>query len=516
MRLYVRKFAGRSIKKRINVAAETRDGILWDIDWVNFLARVKIQGSNEYINCYFPRNEATVPSWMKPGNAVRIVHRTGTRGFSEIVGHGMAIPTPVPGYSSHPASAALPDGIISGCAVLATIPPSMSVSITDGTYRINEETYTLSGGAVGYFTMDESDPPMTMDETYPPATMGQIENYVTMDESDSPMTMDEVFPAYTMGDIYAVHTLDAAPAGAYTARYDTFQVGIDGIIDYVKGTASTTPTKPVITADHVQLGEYILVYQGMTEVTSGDIGREFTERDQASLVITHIDEFEWNLGTDYPETNITVTVKDQYGWSLSGNYTITLNNVDGTGQIYSGDTGWDDSIVSQSFVGSGYTFVYQRNQVNTETSPLFMAVITESDSIGDIGVTAFSKLPLINEFGLEIEGPPNVNDLFRTITDPGSGTVTITWSSGAKAELTVERDLTLDFEEAFDGDKLILRIIQDGTGARVVTLPASVEYGDEITEASISLEADTRSYLGFIYHAESGSYDLVANVSGYS
>jgi len=516
MRLYGRKFANRSIKKRINVAAETRDGILWDIDWVNFLARVKIQGSNEYINCYFPRNEATIPPWMKPGNAVRIVHRTGTRGFSEIIGHGMAIPTPVPGYSSHPSSAALSDGIVSGCEVLSTTPASMSVIITDGTYRINEQLYTLSGGAVGYFTTDESDPPITTSEIYPEAETDQTDRYYQTSETDPPMVTSELFPLASTGDIYAVHTLDPAPAGAYQARYDAFEVGIDGIIHYIKGTASTNPTKPALTADHVQIGKYILVYHGMTEVTNGDIGREFTERAQACLAISHVDEFAWDTGTSYPETNITVTVKDQYGWALSGNYTILLNNISGTGLIYSGDTGWDDSIVSQSFVGSGYTFVYQRNQTFSETSPLFMAIITASDSIDDIGITAFSKLVLIGVFGLKIEGPPSINDVYQTITDPGSGTVTITWTAGKNAQLLVERDLTLAFEEAFDGDKIILRIIQDGTGARVVTLPASVEYGDEITEASISLEADTRSYLGFIYHAASGSYDLVANVSGYS
>ena len=44
-----------------------------------------------------------------------------------------------------------------------------------------------------------------------------------------------------------------------------------------------------------------------------------------------------------------------------------------------------------------------------------------------------------------------------------------------------------------------------------------VAYGDQITadNLSISVVANSRSYIGFIYDSVSGKYDVVANVSGY-
>lgn len=116
MRLYGKKFAKRSMDKRTRLKVESRDAVLWSVDWDNRICNVKIQGSNELVAAHFPQNLTALDIFMKPGNAVRIAHRGGNRGYIEVVGHGMAIPTPVTG-DSHPATSDLADGVVSGLTI---------------------------------------------------------------------------------------------------------------------------------------------------------------------------------------------------------------------------------------------------------------------------------------------------------------------------------------------------------------------------------------------------------------
>jgi len=376
VRIHGRRYSQRKIKKQTSITAETRDGVLWDLDWDNLIARVKIQGSNEYVNVHFPRNEATVWGWMRLGNAVRVIHRGGVRGYSEIVGHGCAIPTPLPGNLAHPPVSSLSDGVMSGCEITAA-GNGMYVTISDGTYRIGGVTYNLSGGTFGYYATSETEPPITTSEEYPEAVTDQTWRYVETSETEPPMATSEIFPVYATDEMLEARELDPAPAEGLF-RYDAFVVGVDGIIDYLKGTASSVPVKPTIPVDHVLLGDYILVIGGITEITQGHIGLQWSVPVASSLFIDDLADFDWDEGDDYPERTITVYVRDQYGWLISGNYTITLYLIGGTGNVYSGDDGYNASSVTQAFTGSSYGFSYQRDQTkDPETSPNFMA--TSSD-----------------------------------------------------------------------------------------------------------------------------------------
>lgn len=503
MKLYGRKFADRAIYRKTRVRSETRDAILWNVDWDNRICNVKIQGSNELIAAHFPQNLASLDPFMKPGNAVRIVHRGGIRGFVEVIGHGMAIPTPVTG-DSHPDIPDLPDGVISGMEVFPTDPPSMSVILTGGTYRINGIVYTLSQGTFGYQTIDETSD-ITMSEAYPPMTMGEKGDYPIMDET-SDITMDELSPPMTMGEYIGSYELDAPPGGNQL-RYDTFYVGIDGIIHYLKGTAASSyPTKPTIPADNVQIGEYILIWTGVTEITGRHIGMEYEVNTPSDIALTAIDTMPWL--TD--ETNVTATIKDQYGWNITEIYNATLTLVVGSGEVWSGNSGYSSSSVTQQFNSSDYVFKYKRNALVTgsrgsETSPYLMVEIIE------YGISAFKRIGLIDAWGNEINGGGG-GDVQILIP---AANVQVDWSNGIKAQITVDQDITFTFIGTPEMEKLILKIIQDGTGGWVMTLPANVKYGDEITAITVSTDINTRSYLGFLYDATSDDYDLVANVSGY-
>lgn len=352
MRLYDTKRFDRGLSRRFRSHSWGRDAIVWDIDEVNFIMRCKIQGSNELILCHYPRNWQTLPPWCKRGNAVRIAHKGGVKGYMEVLGHGRAIPTPVAG-TQLPESEPLFDTILTGGETLPYA--GMTIEVTDMTFRINETIYGLAGDdpvmdAGGSLTMDDP----------PPVGMGEGNKYIT---------------------------LDAAPAVG-SARYDLLVVGTDGEIDVIKGTAaSTSLVMPSVPANHVKVC-HVLVLGGSTEITSSMINALWEEKVIAGLqfdvsngtgTINANDEFVWHLTNMTPYCQFTATVIDQYGWDYnpSGNTEFVFQLMYGTGGIaypLNGDYG--SATVIRTVSGTNAYIYYKRDETLTEYSPLIMVSLT--------------------------------------------------------------------------------------------------------------------------------------------
>lgn len=299
---------------------ESRDAVLWTI-LSDSSCQVKIQGSNELITCHFPRNQKARPSWLRVGNAVRISHRGGVRGYIEVSGQGRAIPQPVLG-SALPTQGTTGDGIVSGMIVSQSVPASLIVQIASGSFRINETIYNYAGGNSG--------------------------------------------------------TLNAAPSAGYF-RYDLLVIGANGVIDYIVGTPATSnPQMPATPADHVLLN-FILRVAGDTAIPAERIGIVWTVPRATSVTLTYTTPFPWDELNDYPETTITATVYDQYGRTIgapTGGWHVTFNKIVGTGQVYSSTSGYDDTEVEATISsGSSTTFKYQRNQTVTELQPYMMVTV---------------------------------------------------------------------------------------------------------------------------------------------
>ncbi|MEM5769674.1 MAG: hypothetical protein AAGU32_15480 [Bacillota bacterium] len=137
MRTYGKRLIRGAADKATKQAAESRDAVLWDVLLTERVCRCKIQGSSELIIARFPQNWATVPEWAKPGQAVRIAHRGGIRGYIEVVGFGRAIPTPVSGSATPTPDT--PDNVILAGCLLKAMPqtPGMSVYVTTGRARFS-------------------------------------------------------------------------------------------------------------------------------------------------------------------------------------------------------------------------------------------------------------------------------------------------------------------------------------------------------------------------------------------
>jgi hypothetical protein len=86
MKLYGRRKTLHNVDKRVERKNIDRDAIIWSVNLAQHYAYVKIQGSNTQIKAHFPQNWSYEPYWLKTGNAVRVRHRSGTRGYIEIIG----------------------------------------------------------------------------------------------------------------------------------------------------------------------------------------------------------------------------------------------------------------------------------------------------------------------------------------------------------------------------------------------------------------------------------------------
>lgn len=364
MRLYGKKNIRRLVDKRSSKRQEMRDAILWDVSGQT--GRIKIQGSNELIIAHFPRNQRETPVWMRGGNAVRVVHKNGVRGYVEIVGEGRSIPTPVSG-GSFPDIGTISDGILSGLVVTSTTVPSTNVEVSAGTYRIDGVIYLMDEVTGGYIVMDDP----------------------------APMVMGDL-PFVLNGQVS--YDLGASPAAGYF-RYDIIVAGTDGNLNLINGDEVTSdPVMPAVPVDHI-LVDFVLRVGGEETILMGRIGELYETSYAVSLDMPEDLELSWSFVIDDPTINFTVTVKDQYGNSISSSdgWVMTLTKLFGTGEVWSLQSGWDEDEVSQNLISENtYTFVYRRDQT---ASPEYRPYIQVAVTGGRSTLLGFEGITLLDDSG---------------------------------------------------------------------------------------------------------------------
>jgi len=313
MRTYGKRLIRGAADKATKQAVESRDAVLWDVLLPERVCRCKIQGSSELIIARFPQNWATVPEWVKPGQAVRIAHRGGIRGYIEVAGFGRAIPTPVSG-SATPTPDTPGNAILVGC-ILRAIPqtPGMGVYVTTGRARFSGVEVAVPAVAMA---------------------------------AGSAFKMNM---GIAMGEAAGVFAISAPSAGQF--RYDLFSLSPSLVIAKTAGAAfTTTESKPALPSGHQPIG-YLLVRGGQPASTAADIGQSWSAPMPVSIVTTATDN-----GATW---SIVASVKDQYGNAITTpqgwNISATIASGDGSLTPASGNTG----------SGSSYTFTYTEGTAGT-------------------------------------------------------------------------------------------------------------------------------------------------------
>ena len=116
-----------------------------------------------------------------------------------------------------------------------------------------------------------------------------------------------------------------------------------------------------------------------------------------------------------------------------------------------------------------------------------------------------------------VDLPNGVPGKPRVSTVAYSSSVTLDCSTADVFELTLTGNITIDFSNGVNGQKVEVRLIQDGTGSRTVTWSGNVGFGSDITSAgsTASTGANKRDKYGFEYDSGATKYHMVAMARGY-
>lgn len=104
-----------------------------------------------------------------------------------------------------------------------------------------------------------------------------------------------------------------------------------------------------------------------------------------------------------------------------------------------------------------------------------------------------------------------------TLTD--GATITIDLSADERVfDVTLGGNRTLTFSNGsstVDGKQILLRVKQDGTGSRTLTMGTGMRLGTDLTVVNLSTTAGKTDYLGLVYNATAGKLDVLALSRGY-
>lgn len=101
-----------------------------------------------------------------------------------------------------------------------------------------------------------------------------------------------------------------------------------------------------------------------------------------------------------------------------------------------------------------------------------------------------------------------------TLTD--AATIAVDASLGNEFTVTLGGNRTLgNPTNATNGQKILFRIRQDGTGSRTLTLDTKYRLGTTITSTTLTTTANKTDYLGVIYHSGDDKFDVIAFVKGF-
>ena len=105
------------------------------------------------------------------------------------------------------------------------------------------------------------------------------------------------------------------------------------------------------------------------------------------------------------------------------------------------------------------------------------------------------------------------------VTIPYASAVTIDLAANPLAlvfDIALTGNIIINFTNPIkNGQKVLLRLLQDAVGSRIVTFGASIKVGSTLTSYVASTQPLVTDVLGFIYNSSSNKFDFVGVNKGY-
>jgi hypothetical protein len=289
---------------------ETLDGVVEDVDTVEDVAYIRIQGTDKNIMVPYKQEGGKKPGFVKKGQAVRLVRRSGNPNLLEIDGYGRAIPSATIAYTPP-----LLNTVLKGCEVIPA-GSGLYVSVMSGQYRINDVIYNLGTLAMdGSSEVLDGDSPAVMDDASVVMNFGSSEGTamdnpsLLMDESDVAANIYVGPKPRNPGFINMVLTW------LPNFRYDIIVVGADGVVHKVQGQEGNPPTMPEVPGQHVLLG-WVLLWSTMSNTVSTE----------------HVNQYHTSLRT--PNLNLTAGLESFNTEGVAQGLLWTPYHVDEEGYEY--------------------------------------------------------------------------------------------------------------------------------------------------------------------------------------
>lgn len=114
-----------------------------------------------------------------------------------------------------------------------------------------------------------------------------------------------------------------------------------------------------------------------------------------------------------------------------------------------------------------------------------------------------------------LQGLSFFNRRVQTIPTVVGGTATCDWGLYDEIRITLDANVTLTFTGGTDGQGCTLKLKQDATGGRTVTLPGAVRFNADITGYTTTTTASKSDRVGFIHDAGDSKFDFVSVIKGF-
>ncbi len=101
------------------------------------------------------------------------------------------------------------------------------------------------------------------------------------------------------------------------------------------------------------------------------------------------------------------------------------------------------------------------------------------------------------------------------VTPDENGDLTFSANTGGVFSMVVNANRTIIAQGGTDGQKILLRIIQDGNG-RTVTFGSTFQFGSDIPSANLSTTDDKVDYVTCIFQSSNSKWHVVNVVRGFS
>jgi hypothetical protein len=96
-----------------------------------------------------------------------------------------------------------------------------------------------------------------------------------------------------------------------------------------------------------------------------------------------------------------------------------------------------------------------------------------------------------------------------------SASPTINWTSKDVSKITLTGNATITNSGAVDGQKIILQLIQGGSGGYTVTFTSDTKFGTSFASITLSTSVGAMDMIGMIYSAVNSKYNIVSFAAGY-